>query len=100
MVVFFDSFPASTRLANSRGLRHALRVLQFQTPTHDGVATEARDFDQALDTTPAPLERQQTDEPPPISLVKRGQYPVDRPMVFGYGAIRVLPTLVTGTDMT
>jgi hypothetical protein len=74
--------------------------LQFQTPTHDGVATEARDFDQALDATPAPLERQQTDEPPPISFIKRDQHPIDRPMVFGHGTIRMLSTQVTGTHMT
>jgi hypothetical protein len=75
-------------------------VLQFQSPPPDGVATEAGDFDQALDAAPTTLERQQTNEPPPISLIERGQHPIDRPMVFRHGAIGMLPTHCTGTDMT
>jgi hypothetical protein len=75
-------------------------VLQFPPSAHDRVAAQARDFDQALDTAPAPLEGQQTDEPPPIPLIERGQHPIDGPMVFSHSAIGMLPTHVTGTDMT
>ena len=54
--VFFNTFPARARLANPWGLRRAPRMLQFQPPTDDRVATQARDFDQALDSAPPPLE--------------------------------------------
>jgi hypothetical protein len=74
-------------------------MLQFRAAAHDRVATEARDLDQELGSTPAPLEGQQTDEPPPVFLIQGGQHAIDGAMVFRLSAIGMLPTDLTGADM-
>jgi hypothetical protein len=74
-------------------------MLEFLTPAHDRVATEARDCAQTLDAALSPLQRQQTDESSPVFLIKGDQHPIDRAMVFGHEAIRVLLADLTGTHM-
>ena len=74
-------------------------MLQFFAPAHNRVATQAGDLNDALDATPPPLQGQHASEPPPVFLIEGDHHAIDRAMVFGLRAIRVLLAEFTSAHM-
>lgn len=74
-------------------------MLEFLAPTHNGVATQARDLDQALDAATPPLYGEQADKAPSISFVHGCQRAIERAMLFSHRAIGMLLTDCTSTNM-
>ena len=74
-------------------------MLEFLAPTHNGVATQARDLDQALDAATPPLYGEQADKASPISFIQGCQRAIERAMLFSRRAIGVLLTACTSANM-
>ncbi len=74
-------------------------MLEFLAPTHKGVATQASDFDQALDAATLPLQGEQADTASPISFVQGRQRAIECAMLFSHRTVGMLLTDCTSTNM-
>ena len=91
MAVFFKRGATCTRTAHPL-CSGPIRLLDFNTPTTDGVATEPSDLDQSRDATVPPLECKQSYKAPPVLFIQTCHHTLDRLVLFGHGTIGVLLT--------
>jgi hypothetical protein len=76
-----------------------LCMLNLVPPATDGVPAQASNLDHGLYATSASLEGEQARKPATVLLVQGHQHAIDRPVLVGHIAVRMLPTLLAGTDM-
>jgi hypothetical protein len=74
-------------------------VLDFGTPAPNRGATEPGDVAQSLPSATPPLKGEQANKTPPIFFIQTCQHTIDRQMLFGHGAIRMLLTGLANTLM-
>jgi hypothetical protein len=74
-------------------------MLDFHLAPANGIPAQPRNFNQALDISLAPLQRQQANEAAAVALIQRGQNTIDSTMLFGNYAIGMSLTHRTLTGM-
>jgi hypothetical protein len=72
-------------------------MLYLVSPATNRIPTQPGDAGQTQDAAASPLQRQQPDRVPPISLVERCQHAVDGLMLFSNLAVWMKLTKGTGT---
>ncbi len=65
----------------------------------NGIPAQSRNFNQALETLLASLQRQQTNEAASVTLIEHCQNTIDGTMLFGDGAVGMVLTRRTRTGM-
>ena len=74
-------------------------MLDFPLAPANGIPAQPRNFNQALDTPLAPLQRQQANEAASVTLIERCQNTIDGTMFFDNCAVWMALTRRTSTCM-
>jgi len=74
-------------------------MLDFHLASANGIPAQARNFNQALDSPPAPLQSQQANQAASVALIERCQNTIDGAMFFGDSAVGMVLTRCTSTGM-
>lgn len=74
-------------------------MLDFRSAPANGIPAQPRNFNQALDTPLALLQRQQANKAASVTLVERRQNTIDGTMFFGDCAVGMVLTRRTSTGM-
>jgi hypothetical protein len=74
-------------------------MLDFFTPTSNGVPAQTGDFHQLRDAAASPFQRQHANKPPTVSLIESDQHPINGAVMLGHDTVRMLLARLTHTGM-